>query len=467
MFHAGVKPAMPRGAYSDFQQVEVLLQETNVLRGLMQVETADGVTEPAAAQGRMCRRTMATPNGGQYMYFRIDDSFKWADLMRVDLEVEYCDIGTGAFAVEFDGSDSNAPFAGAYTRAARTVILTGSGNWRTAVFALSGARFLNEQNAGSDFRIVVEAETVHVQRVRVRRFGVPQEAGQVMGAMIEDFASPTGSNWVLCGESGVTLHPSDGLIRLRGGETEWTRLAWQIPETSGLTREILARIRVVQPAVPGSWAGGAFLGNCGAVSEAVECQLRITQTGEKELALRNSSDATERAAKLGWTANRWYWLRLRHEMDGGDGSWEVKARLWQADGETREPPVWLVSWDRDPAQSAQTGGVGLVAPSAAARTDLECDFFMVRNEGLPEVLVRLPALKPERARLTWAPRPVGVGHALNLMGAPYQGYTVETTSDWREWTSRSIYTDALGFAPAGAILEESPGAEFYRAKVSE
>jgi hypothetical protein len=52
MFHAGLKPAMPRGAYSDFQQVDVLLQETNELRGLLQVESADGVTEPAVVQAQ-------------------------------------------------------------------------------------------------------------------------------------------------------------------------------------------------------------------------------------------------------------------------------------------------------------------------------------------------------------------------------------------------------------------------------
>jgi hypothetical protein len=77
---------------------------------------------------------VATAHGGKYVYFRIDDSFKWADTMRVELEVEYYDGGGGSFTVEFDGSDLSAPFAGAYTRASRTVSLAGSGSWRTAVF---------------------------------------------------------------------------------------------------------------------------------------------------------------------------------------------------------------------------------------------------------------------------------------------------------------------------------------------
>jgi hypothetical protein len=133
------------------------------------------------------------------------------------------------------------------------------------------------------------------------------------------------------------------------------------------------------------------------------------------LALRHPSIVEERAVKLGWVSNKWYWLRLRHELDAGDGAPGFKARSWPADGETREPRVWQVSWDYYPSDPAR----------------------------------------------------MGVGHALNLFGAPHQGYTIELTSDWRQWSSQLVFTDALGFAHAGALLEHMPEAQFYRAKVTE
>ncbi len=63
--------------------------------------------------------------------------------MNVTLEVEYYDAAAGSLAVEFDASDSSAPFNGAYSPSAETINLAGSKTWKTGKFALNGAGFLN------------------------------------------------------------------------------------------------------------------------------------------------------------------------------------------------------------------------------------------------------------------------------------------------------------------------------------
>jgi hypothetical protein len=89
--------------------------------------------------------------------------------MQGTVEVEYFDAAAGALGLEYDGSDPNAPFSGAYTRAKETVKLAGSQTWKTAQFQLTDARLLNSQNKGADFRLVVQAPALMVRRVELRK----------------------------------------------------------------------------------------------------------------------------------------------------------------------------------------------------------------------------------------------------------------------------------------------------------
>src|SRR3989442_5582570 len=147
MFKAGVRPPLPRGQYSDVKFVSAGLSASNIEDGLDQFDFADGVTVATNVAGSDCRAAAPNPSGGRYIYFRIDDSFKWAGSMQAEVQVEFFDSAGGNFLVEFDGSDTNAPFNGAYTRSSATVNLGGSQLWRTARFNLSGARCRNSQNA--------------------------------------------------------------------------------------------------------------------------------------------------------------------------------------------------------------------------------------------------------------------------------------------------------------------------------
>jgi hypothetical protein len=169
LFKRGDHPPWPKGAYSGAISVRVILGPVNREEGLRQVDHDDGVTEPARAAGRDGRASKATRRAGRYIYFVSDDSFKRAGAMELNVEVDFFDAAEGVLSLEFDGSDLAAPFGGAYTRAAESVRLTGNQAWKTAAFHLSGARLLNSQNRGADFRLVVESPKLIVREVRLLR----------------------------------------------------------------------------------------------------------------------------------------------------------------------------------------------------------------------------------------------------------------------------------------------------------
>ena len=169
LFKRGWQPPRPKGQFSGAKSISLTLGETNQERGLRQVDNEDGQTIAAAAGGRDARAIQPMPNLGRYIYFAVDESFKWANTMDATLEVEYFDAAPGSFGVEFDGSDSTAPFNGAYTRCPEAVKLDGSKAWKTATFRLRGAQFVNSQNRGSDFRLVLQAPEFLVGKVTLKR----------------------------------------------------------------------------------------------------------------------------------------------------------------------------------------------------------------------------------------------------------------------------------------------------------
>lgn len=169
LFKQGWKPTWPQGRYSGAKSVSITLGAQNQEDGLRLIDTEDGRTQPVTAGGSAARAPQPGPKPGRYIYFAVDDSFKWADTMNPKLEVEYFDAAPGALAVEFDGSDPAAAFNGAYSHAAETVKSSGSQTWRTASFSLPAARFINGQNHGADFRLVLATPKISLRKVTLQR----------------------------------------------------------------------------------------------------------------------------------------------------------------------------------------------------------------------------------------------------------------------------------------------------------
>jgi hypothetical protein len=167
LYKQGWRPPRPKGVYNGAKSVGITLSATNREAGLRQIENDDGVTESATLGGRAARKTVSSK--GRYIYFAVDDSFKGGDATSFTLNVQYFDAASGRLSLDFDGSDENAPFSGAYTRAPETVVLNGSKEWRTSTFTLKGARFNNSENRGADFRLVIEAPEFAAGEVRLSR----------------------------------------------------------------------------------------------------------------------------------------------------------------------------------------------------------------------------------------------------------------------------------------------------------
>ncbi|MFI5377966.1 MAG: DUF5010 domain-containing protein [Tepidisphaerales bacterium] len=170
LFKQGFTPPWPKGSYSDAAQLTVQLGEKNRSAGLTPVENEDGTTTVVTVAGREARVLAPSKvHNNSYMYFAVDDSFKNAPTMQLILAVDYYDAAPGTLSVEFDGSDANAPFGGAYTSSRDSVKLEGSKTWKTARFTLPDARLLNSQNRSADLRLVIQSPGLAISRVTLRK----------------------------------------------------------------------------------------------------------------------------------------------------------------------------------------------------------------------------------------------------------------------------------------------------------
>jgi hypothetical protein len=169
LFKSNAPAPVAHGPFHEARSVAISLGATNREQGIKQVESEDGNTEPAVAGGQSYRQSRAGRTGGQYIYFQIDDSFKWARSMDVGVNVDYFDSDSGSFTIQYDSNDQGATLDGAYKDCAERVFLRGSNSWKTARFTLNQSRFEGAQNAGSDFRIAVDAPDFRVRQVKVTR----------------------------------------------------------------------------------------------------------------------------------------------------------------------------------------------------------------------------------------------------------------------------------------------------------
>ncbi|MCO5051030.1 MAG: DUF5010 domain-containing protein [Verrucomicrobiae bacterium] len=460
-FKAGVVPPRPRGDYSDFKSIRTTLSATNDAHGLIQFESADGVTTNTVIGGQPCRVVVPTIYGGRYIYLKMDDSFKWADTMLVDVEVDYFDTGSGSFHLEYDGSDTNAPFNGAYTASGTSITLGGSGQWKTARFRLSEARFLNSQNGGADFRIALSpsATTLHVREVRVMRLGVPVESGQNLHGWQQDFGVPLETNWVVRGDP-QAFQQQGGVLRVQPITNGNNAVLIATTLGNQSTVELLARVRPMSLPPGEGWLGGLAVGAATNAAGEYSSQLGANQ-GVTQIGIFGPGATAGPLAAATWTTNRWYWLRVRHQTNALTNYPDLLTRLWPANGETSEPEQWRTWYDYFPAHPEATGQVGLVTGQGW----WEVDWLLVKADDLPEILARLPAPKPAYAQLRPIDYTPETGIRLELRGDPGVGYYLEHTSDFSEWTGPALLIGSNGVVEYQDA--ETATQRFYRARLVE
>ncbi len=119
-----------------------------------------------------------------YLQFNVDDSklFKGSPTSRVRLEVDFVDSGVDTFSLQYDAQPTagfNGVFAGG-----GSVVKSGSGEIKTAVFNLCDAYFGNRDN-GADFRIVDDGNGAEIIK-EVRLLGLDSALSTVY---VDDFGA--------------------------------------------------------------------------------------------------------------------------------------------------------------------------------------------------------------------------------------------------------------------------------------
>jgi len=168
LFKRRWSPPWPKGQFSAARTVSTEASGKEASRGLRILSAEDGNTTLRSLEG--AEAWAAKPYAGKagYIYFAMDDSFKWDRLMNATVEVEYFDSAPGLLALEYDGEGPSGASHDVYTRSA-TIELKGERIWKKATFKLAKAYFLNSQNGGADFRIVGEAKEYAVRKVTLHK----------------------------------------------------------------------------------------------------------------------------------------------------------------------------------------------------------------------------------------------------------------------------------------------------------
>lgn len=135
------------------------LGPTNRCAGLEVPSGGDGTNEPAVVDGNECRRMVAS--SGLYLYVRLTDP-AWRSPAPRDLYAtfEILDDGFTLLRLQYDKQNPQPSLSSKYADSPDSVLLTGSGKWRRAQFALPAARLGGGENHGADFRLVASGAAI-------------------------------------------------------------------------------------------------------------------------------------------------------------------------------------------------------------------------------------------------------------------------------------------------------------------
>jgi hypothetical protein len=166
LFKTRWSPPWPKGQFTGAKSV-VFDAAADRAHGIELVKHEDGSVDKQTVAGSPALLSKPAQGSG-YIYFKVDDTFKWDGQMRLGAEIEYYDASPGSLGIEYDGSDLRAPGRGAYTKTSK-VRLKGAHRWKKARFTLEKALLTNSENGRADLRIVSEAPELAVRKLRLIR----------------------------------------------------------------------------------------------------------------------------------------------------------------------------------------------------------------------------------------------------------------------------------------------------------
>ena len=160
------RPASDEGKeFKDAKSVSVVLGEQGESKGVWLVRgNEDGVVEQTTIDGKSAVRNKKSDLS--YIYFKVADPFFFNGEQTLTLEYTYFDEGFHNHVLQYDSHQENIEHSGAY-KGHQSVPCGQSGEWKTARIKLEDARFVNRQNAGSDFRFAIFGGQMAIHEVRV------------------------------------------------------------------------------------------------------------------------------------------------------------------------------------------------------------------------------------------------------------------------------------------------------------
>lgn len=159
-FRKGLQIANPKGKWTGQKRVAFNLKYEGEL-GLQPVEAPDGLFEIVETTSLKMITTKENKLGDvRCLYFNVDDSYVYWEKRSFAVEIEYLDVGTGEFWIEYDA------ITGAYKKSAEKQFAE-MDDWRTVEFDLKDAWFGNRQN-GADFRFVVKGRGIAIRKVLIK-----------------------------------------------------------------------------------------------------------------------------------------------------------------------------------------------------------------------------------------------------------------------------------------------------------
>jgi len=154
--------------YANAESVQIRLEDGLKEQGLYLVRgQPDGPVSIGERAGRSCLFSPETKNT-TYLYFSIADPFTFEEKHPMEIRVTYLDTGFSQFLLQYDSHDRKATLNGVY-KDSTVVRCENSGQWKTAIFPLTDARFVNRQNGASDFRLAIFAGSLAVSEISVRK----------------------------------------------------------------------------------------------------------------------------------------------------------------------------------------------------------------------------------------------------------------------------------------------------------
>jgi hypothetical protein len=158
--------ALPKGRWTGAAKALFTTKYNPREQGLRPVEAPDGAFDAVQLRGVAVLASKENPAGPRRtLNFDVDDSFHFHERRSFELVVEFLDLGEGSFQVEYDSADRTLALPARHRRPAGEGRFTGTGDWKEERFDLPDALFGNNQEAGADFRLVLDGRGIVVRRV--------------------------------------------------------------------------------------------------------------------------------------------------------------------------------------------------------------------------------------------------------------------------------------------------------------